>query len=48
MLPPAPVTFSMMSGWPSRSRTFSPRKRASVSVAPPAANGTIRFTGLDG
>ena len=46
MLPPAPVTFSMMIDWFRMVRMRSPRKRASVSVAPPAANGTIRLIGF--
>src|SRR3954470_23900516 len=48
MLPPAPVTFSMTIGWPRMALSRSPRKRASTSVAPPAANGTITVIGLDG
>jgi hypothetical protein len=48
MLPPAPVTFSTMIGWPRMARIRSPRKRASTSVAPPAANGTITVICFDG
>src|SRR6185437_14305183 len=41
MLAPAPVTFSTMTAWPSDSLMRSLRMRASVSVGPPAGNGTI-------
>jgi hypothetical protein len=41
MVPAAPPTFSMMTGCPRTVRIFSPRNRATVSVAPPAGNGTI-------
>src|SRR5712671_6004336 len=48
MVPDAPVTFSMMTGWPSDVRMASLRLRARVSTGPPAPNGTIRVTGCDG
>ncbi len=48
MLAPAPVTFSMMTAWPSVSFMRSPRMRASVSVGPPAGNGTIMVIGREG
>src|SRR6266849_7073656 len=47
MLAPAPVTFSITTGWPSDIRMRSERMRASVSVGPPAGNGTIMVTGRD-
>jgi hypothetical protein len=48
MLAPAPVTFSIRTGWPSDIRMRSERIRASVSVGPPAGNGTMMVTGRDG
>src|SRR5713226_7318450 len=48
MVPDAPVTFSMMTAWPSGVRMASLRLRARVSTGPPAPNGTIRVTGCDG
>jgi hypothetical protein len=48
MVPSAPPTFSMMMGWPSDVRIPSPRTRAMMSVAAPAANGTIIVIGRDG
>ena len=48
MLAPAPVIFSMTTDWPSDVRMRSPRMRASVSVGPPAGNGTIIVIGRDG
>src|SRR6185503_18923883 len=48
MLPPAPPTFSMMTGCPSDGRIASARMRAAVSVDPPGGNGTITVTGRDG
>src|ERR1051325_1827089 len=48
MLPPAPPTFSMITGWPSDGRIASPMMRAAGSVEPPGGNGTIRVTGRDG
>src|SRR5262245_43134255 len=35
MLAPAPVTVSMITGWPSKTRMRSLKIRASVSVGPP-------------
>src|SRR5215211_6379597 len=40
MLPPAPPTFSMMTGWPSNGRMRSAMMRATTSVDPPGGNGT--------
>jgi hypothetical protein len=42
MLPPAPLTFSTMIGWPSGAFMRSARMRAMVSVGPPAGYGTTR------
>src|SRR6185369_12793890 len=47
-LPEAPVTFSITTVCPSVFRIFSARMRASTSVGPPAANGTISVIGRDG
>src|SRR5262245_25910300 len=48
ILPPAPVRFSMTNGWPSRSDSHCPKRRARMSGAPPAANPTMMRTGRDG
>src|SRR5262245_64997818 len=40
--------FSTITDWPSDVRMRSPRMRASVSLGPPAGNGTIIVTGRDG
>jgi hypothetical protein len=48
MVPPAPVTFSAITGWPSDVFMRSATRRATMSVMPPAANGTIMVTGRDG
>src|SRR5215470_16311275 len=40
VMPPPPLTFSMMSCWPSTSERCGCRMRPSVSTGPPAANGT--------
>src|SRR5215510_9056275 len=40
VIPPPPLTFSMMSCWPSTSERCGCRMRPSVSTGPPAANGT--------
>ena len=45
VLPPAPPTFSISTGWPSKGASFSARSRAITSVVPPAANGTTMRTG---
>ena len=45
MLPPAPPTFSMMTGWPSSGRIRSAMMRATVSVDPPGGNGTTSVIG---
>jgi hypothetical protein len=48
-VPPAPPTFSTMMLWPpSGLRIASARSRATLSVGPPAANGTTIVTGLSG
>jgi hypothetical protein len=48
MLPPAPATFSITTGCPSEARMRSPRRRAIVSVGPPAGYGTIIVMGREG
>ena len=48
MLAPAPVTVSMITGWPSETRIRSLKIRASVSVGPPAGNGTMIVMGCEG
>src|SRR5258705_11866269 len=48
MLPPAPVVFSMITGWPRDAFIRWPRTRATVSVGPPAANATLIVTGRVG
>src|SRR5262249_3878685 len=48
MVPAAPVTFSMMTGWPSEAFIRSEMTRASASVGPPAGKGTTMVTGRDG
>jgi hypothetical protein len=48
MVDPAPVTFSTTIVSPSDSRMRSLRMRPSVSVGPPAGNGTIIVMGRDG
>jgi len=48
MVPPAPLTFSMITDWPSALLMRSLTMRATISVTPPAANGTITVTGRDG
>src|SRR5947207_3733062 len=44
MLPPAPPRVSITTCWPHTSESRSPMTRAMMSVAPPAANGTITRT----
>ena len=44
-MPPPPGTFSMMICWPSVSPSAGCRMRASVSIGPPAANGTTMVIG---
>ncbi len=46
--PLAPGLFSMIQGWPSVVRAFSPIARVSVSSTPPAGNGTITRIGRSG
>jgi hypothetical protein len=48
MVPPAPVTFSMTIWAPSDGPMCWVRMRASTSVGPPAANGTIIVIGRVG
>jgi hypothetical protein len=49
IVPPAPAVFSMMMLWPpSGFLIASARSRATLSVGPPAANGTTIVTGLSG
>jgi hypothetical protein len=48
MVPPAPVTFSTTTAWPSEDFIRSLTMRATVSVMPPAANGTIIVIERDG
>jgi len=45
MVPPAPVTFSTMTGWPSAAFMRSPSRRAMVSGGPPAVVGTTIVMG---
>ena len=40
-LPVAPLTFSIIIGWPSVVRIRSETIRATISAGPPAANGTM-------
>src|SRR5258706_12879554 len=48
MLPPAPARFSIRTGWPSVSLSFCWATRATISVGPPGAKGTITRIGLAG
>jgi hypothetical protein len=48
MLPAAPSTFSIKTGWPSNTRMRSAMMRAMPSFGPPAANGTIIVIGRTG
>jgi len=48
MLVPAPPLFSMTTCWPHIFESFSASMRATISVGPPAATGTMRRTGLFG
>src|SRR5262249_61516141 len=48
MLVAAPGLFSTMNGWPSRSDSHCPIKRAAMSVGPPGANPTRICTGREG
>src|SRR5262249_19755026 len=47
-LPPAPLTFSTMTGSPSEARIDSVKSRAKVPTGPPGGNGTTTVTGRDG
>jgi len=46
--PAAPPRFSTVNGCPRLAWSRSLNTRARMSVAPPAANGTITFTGAEG
>src|SRR6185295_18204670 len=46
--PPAPPRFSITTCWPQIWVSFSPRRRAEISVAPPGGNGTMKRTGFCG
>src|SRR3954468_9609615 len=46
--PAAPGRFSMMTGWPQRSRNFSATMRGSASAEPPGGHGTTKVTARDG
>ena len=48
MVPPAPDAFSTMTLWPSVRLMCSARMRVTVSVPPPAANGTTTVIGRAG
>src|SRR5216684_2929622 len=48
VVPPAPVTFSTTTCWPSVRDMWSPTMRATTSVGPPAAKGTMRVMGRSG
>ena len=48
MLPSAPTTFSMVIGWPISPLMRSTTARPTVSMPPPAGNGTIMVMGRDG
>jgi hypothetical protein len=48
ILPLAPERFSTMTRWPSRSLKSAARKRATMSGAPPAGNGTTMTIGRVG
>ena len=48
MLPDAPGLFSTTAGWPQLSVIFTAISRASTSVEPPGAHGTISRMTFDG
>jgi hypothetical protein len=48
MLEPAPALFSTTNCWPMACDSFWPRMRATTSVKPPGAKGTISLTGRFG
>jgi hypothetical protein len=48
MLPPAPPTFSVTTGWPRLERIRSAMMRAMASVEPPGGNGTTSVICRDG
>ena len=48
MDPPAPARLSTVTGCPMDSLIFWATKRATISVVPPAGNGTIILMGLEG
>ena len=47
-LPPAPLRFSMISGWPIVWLMWLEIRRAVISVCPPGAKGTISLTARAG
>jgi hypothetical protein len=48
MVEPAPALFSTTNCCPIASDSLTPRMRATTSVKPPGAKGTISFTGREG
>ncbi len=48
IVPPAPARLSTTTDWFHSSLSFCPTVRARMSVALPAVNGTMIFTGLFG
>ena len=48
IVPAAPGRFSMTNGWPSRSDSHWPIRRAAMSAGPPAAKGATTRTGRVG
>src|ERR1700674_264247 len=47
-VPPAPARFSTTNGWPNSCESACAKGRATISVVPPGAKGTISVTGLLG
>jgi len=43
-MPPAPLTFSKIIGWPKSSDSRDAKMRPKISPAPPAANGNTMVT----
>src|SRR4051812_27033714 len=48
MVPPAPPWFSTSTGWPIDSCMRCATRRATMSVVPPAGNGTMMRSGFEG
>jgi hypothetical protein len=48
MVPPAPARLSTMNCWPNSAVSFDANMRATMSVPPPGASGTITRTGRSG